>query len=70
MKNLTFSELVREYFPNATQDEVDYILWEYTGFPCFWETNDTEACLRKQLQEFVDELRAYATTNEVGEIQI
>lgn len=48
----TFGKIVREYFPDANNDEVDFILWEKTGYPCFWETDDVEACLRKQLQEF------------------
>lgn len=48
----TFEEVVREYFPGATDGQVDFILWEKTGFPSFWETDDTEACLRKQLQGF------------------
>jgi len=26
-------ELVRKYFPDATDDEADYILWEFTAFP-------------------------------------
>ena len=47
----TFGEVVKEYFPDATDDEVDFILCEKTGYPCFWETMDTEACLRKQLEE-------------------
>ena len=51
-KDKSFKDIVVEYFPNAGDDEVDFILWEQTGFPCFWETEDTEACLRKQLQKF------------------
>ncbi len=55
-KGLTFGEVVREYFPDASDDDVDYILWEKTGYPSFWETDDTEACLRKQLQEFKEKV--------------
>jgi hypothetical protein len=30
---MTWIELVKEYFPNATEAECDYILWEQTAFP-------------------------------------
>ena len=56
---MTWGELVREYFPDATDDEVDFILWEKTGFPEFWNIGvdgDTPLeCLRKQLQDFKNE---------------
>ena len=29
----TWLDLVREYFPDATDEEGDYILWEHTAFP-------------------------------------
>lgn len=45
----TFLDIASEYFPDASKDELDYILWEYTGFPCFFH-GDTETELRKQLQ--------------------
>ena len=54
----TFGEVVKEYFPDATDDEVDFILCEKTGYPCFWGTMDTEACLRKQLEELKKEKEA------------
>ena len=53
----TYQELVREYFPGADDDYVDYILWEKTGFPSFWSAKDgatPEQCLRTQLQELKD----------------
>ena len=57
----TVADVVREYFPEATDDEVDFILWEETGFPAFWnigvDGNTPEECLRKQLQEFKDSLK-------------
>ena len=59
-ESFTFRDAVREYFPEATPEEADFILWEKTGFPCFWNIGvdgDTpEQCLRKQLQEFKDEI--------------
>ncbi len=51
---MTPYELVREYFPAANDREVEFILWEKTGWPGFWEPSDgktTEECLRKQLGE-------------------
>lgn len=44
----TYLDLVREYFPNASDDELDGILWEKTAFPL--ETREDE--LRKQLAHF------------------
>ena len=29
----TYADLVREYFPHYTGEEVDYMLWELTPFP-------------------------------------
>jgi len=61
-KDKTFGEVVREYFPNASDDEVGFILWEKTGYPCFWETDNTETCLRKQLREFKEEVEDAKST--------
>jgi hypothetical protein len=45
--------IVREFFPEATDGEVDYILWSETGFPDFWNIPEdgwtATQCLRKQL---------------------
>jgi len=53
-------ELVREYFPDASDEQAEYILWRETGFPCFWRLGEDgatpEACYRKQLQEFKDSI--------------
>ena len=58
-------DLVKEYFPNISDDEAAHMLWEQTGFPCFWsipeDGNTPEACCRKQLQKFKEE-REDATT--------
>lgn len=54
---MLWAELVREYFPNASDDEVEHILWTHTGFPCFWnmpkDGNTPEECCRTQLKELV-----------------
>lgn len=30
---MTWRDLVRKYFPNASDEECDFILWERTAFP-------------------------------------
>ena len=30
---MTWQELVRKYFPNASDEECDFILWNKTAFP-------------------------------------
>lgn len=46
-------EIAKEYFPDYGRGKLAYILWEYTGYPAFWnmpEDGETpEECLRKQL---------------------
>ena len=57
-------DLVKEYFPEATDEQADIILWGKTGFPTFYNIGidgDTpEACVRKQLQEFKDSIKQEA----------
>lgn len=48
-------EIVREYFPGASDRAAGYILWNMTGWPEYWETNDAEACMRRQLQAAKDD---------------
>jgi hypothetical protein len=50
MSRKTYFGLVREYFPDATDKECDYILWEKTEFPFV----KSEVNLRKQLQDYKD----------------
>jgi hypothetical protein len=79
---MTWTELVREYFPDVSDKEADYILWNHTGFPSFWNIphdGDTpEACCRKQLVklkehldshggEYPDPFADYAAPNHVVE---
>lgn len=30
---MTWLDLVRKYFPDATDEYADFILWEFTAFP-------------------------------------
>lgn len=69
MVNKTVGSVVKEYFPGASEDLIEFIVWEKTGFPSFWLTKDeedAEGCFRRQLQEFSDELNARAYYQEVG----
>lgn len=51
-------DVVREYFPAATDNQAWYVLWECTGYPAFWDIPKSgatpEECLRKQLAEARD----------------
>lgn len=45
-------EIVKEYFPTASHDELRDVLWGCTGWPYFFQTSpgkNVEACLREQL---------------------
>jgi hypothetical protein len=44
-------EIVREFFPDADDEEVETILWSETGWPGFW-AGDPETCLRGQLASY------------------
>ena len=49
-------QIAREYFPEATEEEIEFIIWGKTGFPSFWQIPKDgatpEECFRKQLAEF------------------
>ncbi len=46
-------DIVREYFPSASDDDAGWLLWNVTGWPCFWD-GDPEQVMRRQLQAFKD----------------
>jgi len=56
-KKINGGAIVREYFPEANEDDVMYILWNHTGFPEFWNIPQDgwspDQCLRKQLSQLV-----------------
>lgn len=43
-------DIAREYFPNLSDDMLDFFLWEHTSYP-FLKHHDREAHLREQLLE-------------------
>jgi len=38
----TAESLVKKYFPDISTEEVEYILWEKTSFPCLFSANPLE----------------------------
>ena len=53
-KELTWLDIVREVFPGVSDDQADALLWNRTGFPGFWETDDPVKECRDQLIQFRD----------------
>lgn len=57
---MQISDLVEEYFPNASDEFIEFVLWERTGWPCFWnipeDGNTPEECLRNQLERARNDL--------------
>lgn len=46
----TLDKIVLEYFPKASEEDMDHILWNHTGFPGFWRGDQPiETTLRQQL---------------------
>lgn len=60
-KSYSVASVVREYFPDASDEVVEIIVWGHTGYPCFWSIPEDGAspleCFRKQLKEFQEELK-------------
>jgi len=59
-------DIVREYFPDATDEHADGILWSRTGWPVFW-AGDPETCMRQQLQEYKAKLDAGMTEAQIDD---
>ncbi len=53
---MTPLDIAAEYFPDASKADLDYIIWEHTGFPGFWNIPEDgatpEACFRSQLERY------------------
>ncbi len=53
-KTVDARAIVKEYFPLATNEEIQDILWSRTSFPDFWNIPEDGwtplQCLRKQLR--------------------
>ena len=52
----TYGDIIREYFPDADAEFCEFVLWEKTGFPSFWNIPEDgatpEECFRKQVLKF------------------
>lgn len=48
---MTWDDLVKKYFPEASDDECDYILWEKTCYPM----GEVEV-IEKQIEEYKDKI--------------
>lgn len=53
---MTAFAIAASYFPEATEDIVDYIIWNHTGFPSSWSIPEdgatAEDCFRYQLLRY------------------
>jgi len=59
-------DIVREYFPDASDDFAGYVLWSRTGWPVFW-VGDPETWMRLQLQEYKAQLDSGMTEAQIDE---
>lgn len=54
----TAIEIAREIIPDADDEELDFAIWEHTGFPAFWRIGvdgaTPEECFRKQLTDYAE----------------
>ena len=53
-------DIAREIFPEKTDEVLEFIIWEKTGYPHFFripkDGATMEECLRNQLMKFKEEL--------------
>ena len=57
-KKIDLKSIVREYFPDASDDDIEYILWNETSYPDFWNIPEdgwtAGECLNTQLKRLVN----------------
>lgn len=46
--------MVRRYFPDATEEDIGYIIWNHTGYPVFFAKGVT---LEMQVKEYAEALK-------------
>jgi hypothetical protein len=70
---MTVQELLAEELPDLPEDARDYVLWNYTGWPEFWNIPEDgatpEECLRKQLRDYRERVWAPETEEGAAEVQ-
>lgn len=45
-------KIVRKVFPKASNEEAKSLLENYTGYPCFWTTGNTERNILNSLRHY------------------
>lgn len=63
-------DLVKEMFPDQTDQEHEHIIWGLTGFPGFWSEEDgqtPEECFLNQLKEIKEKLEKGITLEKQTE---
>lgn len=50
----TAIDIARDVFPEASIEELDHIIWERTGFPCFWSLRDGQSVENKIMEQLID----------------
>ncbi len=48
-RTATAGGVMQVLFPDIAQEHWEHIVWECTGYPCFWPTRDSIACFVAQL---------------------
>lgn len=57
-------EIAREVFgPEPPEDHLEYVLWEHTGYPCFFD-GDPRVTVRRQLEEHREALASRPTKED------
>lgn len=52
---LTVADLLLLELPHLTEEQREFVVWEYTGFPCFWRGDAHPIWqLRWQLRDYRD----------------
>ena len=49
---MTAVEIARAVFPDEPDNILEGLIWEYTGFPCFWHTDNPVKEMSHQLRQF------------------
>jgi hypothetical protein len=67
MKSLpTPIEIARGVFPDPRlpDDFLEYLIWNETGYPCFWMTDNPYTEMQNQLQDYRNQWDQCLTTEE------
>ena len=48
---MTWNDLVKKYFPNANDEDCEYILWNKTPFPISMDVELIKSYIKKHVEE-------------------